>query len=174
MPRRQASHCERAPSRRPGAVGDREGRLGNMLLSTIRLEMIEGFQAKRKLVGTAIAGSTWTSARALRHAAVSRHRQLWLYGHCRRTSPWLRRYVGGLHQSRISVCGIRARRAAKQPTSPTRIAPGCRRALDARAPARPRLSDCDPRSAASNHSVLIRTCSSPGPRRQSDAPHLRG
>jgi hypothetical protein len=50
-------------------------RLGNMLLSTITLETIKGFQAKRKLVGTAIAGSTWTSARALRHAAASRHRQ---------------------------------------------------------------------------------------------------
>jgi hypothetical protein len=77
MPRRQASQCEprahrRVDQERLAIVKDC---LGNMLLSTITLETIKGFQAKRKLVGTAIAGSTWTSARALRHAAASRHRQ---------------------------------------------------------------------------------------------------
>ena len=68
MPGSQASQGEprarrRVDQERLAIVKDS---LGNMLLSTITLETIEGFQAKRKVVGTAIAGSTWTSARFAR------------------------------------------------------------------------------------------------------------
>ena len=46
-------------------------RLGDVLLSTITRETIEGFQAKRKLDGSATVRSTWTWARCGRNLTAT-------------------------------------------------------------------------------------------------------
>jgi integrase len=78
LPRREASHGEPRAHRRVRrrAVGIVKDRIGDVLLSTITREMIEGFQAKRKLDGV--------SNRTVNMDVGTLRKVLKRYGHWRR------------------------------------------------------------------------------------------